>query len=457
MTPKPVDTSRLEKYVADNRSRFEEMLAAMVEVPTVSVDPERKDDMDRGADLACQLLRDAGARPEKVTTKGNPVVVGEFMSDASWPTVTIYNHMDVQPADASEWTSDPFRFTRDGDRYLGRGTTDDKGPGLTALLAARYAHQDGIPLNIRFVWEFEEEIGSPSFEEFLSGYGAKLKTDSVLVSDTIWIARGKPAVPYGLRGLQGFLLTLETGTKDVHSGTTGGVARNPLGELADVISKLYDAKTGKVKVPGFYDDVKKPSKQELESFFRSGFKLSVFKKAHELKSHRVLTDKEATQRLWSMPTLEVHGIKGGYQGPGVKTIVPARGEAKISCRLVPDMKPAKIVKLVTQAVKKINPDVKVKAEHALAAYLGEFTGPYADAARGAFKYGFGAEPAFVREGGSIGAVLSMRQHWKCPLVMMGLSLPEHGYHCPNENYDWGQTSGGIKSFVKYFEQISQIR
>jgi len=458
MSPTPVDPTRLNRYVDDTRSYFEDALAAMVEVPTVSADPDHRADIERGADLACQLLRDAGGNPEKVATKGNPVVIGEFGADPMRPTVTIYNHMDVQPADPEEWTTkEPFRFHRENARYGGRGTTDDKGPALTAMMAARYASRNGIPLNIRFLWEFEEEIGSPSFEGFLKNRCTGMKTDSVLVSDTIWIARGKPAVPYGLRGLQGALLTLETGTKDVHSGTTGGVARNPIGEIAEVLTRCYDAKTGRAKIPGFYDDVKKPTRQELSSFYHSGFSLPAFKKAHELKSLRKLTAHEAVQRIWTIPTFEVHGIKGGYLGPGIKTIVPARAEAKVSMRLVPGMKPAKMVALLKKFVKKINPDVVVTGEHPLEAYLGEFSGPYADAARDALKFGFNAEPAFVREGGSIGAVLSMRKHWKCPLVMMGLSLPEHGYHCPDENYDWGQAGGGIKSFVKYFEKIARIR
>ena len=456
MNSKSVDQSHLEAYIRDSRSEFEHSLAAVVELPSVSMEPERKGDIERCADAACALLREAGASAEKIPTGGTPVVVGRFPSNPGWPTVTIYNHMDVQPADPSEWKSHPFKFQVAGDRYDGRGTTDDKGPALTALFAARYAHKAGIPLNIQFVWETEEEIGSPHFEEFLRGRGASLPTDSVLVSDTIWIARGKPAVAYGLRGLQGALLVLETGTKDVHSGTTGGVARNPVGELADLISKCYDARSGKVKIPGFYADVRKPAKQEIESFTASGFSLPAFKAAHELKKIRKLTPREAVQRIWCTPTFEVHGIAGGYQGPGLKTIVPARAEAKITMRLVPDMKPAKALSMLRSFVKKQNPDVVVKAEHAADPFLGEFTGPYADAARDALKRAFGKRPAFVREGGTIGAVLSMKRAWKCPLVMMGLSLPEHGYHAINENYDWGQASGGMKAFVFYFEAISKM-
>jgi len=456
MNSQSVDNNHLDAYIRENRSSFERALGKVVEIPSVSMEPERKPDLEKCADVACEMFKEAGASAEKIATSGFPVVVGRFPSNPSHPTVTIYNHMDVQPADPSEWNSHPFQFTISGDRYDGRGTTDDKGPALTAFYAARYAHQNGIPLNIQFVWETEEEIGSPHFEEFLRGRGANLPTDSVLVSDTIWIARGKPAVAYGLRGLQGALLRLQTGTKDVHSGTTGGIARNPIGELADLLAKCYDAKTGKVKIPGFYADVRKLSGKELASFVGSGFSLNSFKKAHELKSMRKLTPKEAVQKIWSTPTFEVHGITGGYQGPGLKTIVPAWAEAKVTMRLVPDMKPAKALKMLRTFVKKHNPDVTVVPEHAADPFLGEFTGPYADAARDALKGAFGKAPAFIREGGSIGAVLSMQKAWRCPVVMMGLSLPEHGYHAINENFDWGQASGGMQAFVRYFQVISAL-
>lgn len=451
------DTKHLDAFISACRAKYETMLATAVEIPTVSMDPERRDDIDRGAEFASEVLKDAGATAEKISTRGNPVVVGSFPADPSRPTVNIYNHMDVQPANEEDgWKHPPFTFKKDGNRYLGRGTTDDKGPALSALFAAKYAQDMGIPLNIRFVWEMEEEIGSTHFEEFLGKHGSRLKAESILVSDTIWIARGKPAIPYGLRGLQGALLTLETGKKDVHSGTTGGVARNPVGELAEVIGKIYDARTGKVKIPGFYKDVKRLTRKEIESFTRSGYSIKNFQKAHELVKTRKLTNKEAVQRIWSMPTFEVHGITGGYQGPGLKTIVPARAEAKVSMRLVPNMKPGKMLKLLTSFVRKINPDVKVISEHAADPFLGEFTGPYADAAGQAMKYAFGSPPAFIREGGTIGAVLSMQQAWKCPVVLMGLSLPEHGYHAINENFDWGQAAGGIKAFVHYFASISRI-
>lgn len=448
----------LDRYIAGVRGEFEEKLAAMVETPSVSSDPEHQPDIIKCGELAAQLLREAGAEAEAVATPGNPVVFGSIVTDRKNPTVTIYNHIDVQPADPSEWNKAPFVFNKVGDRYEGRGTTDDKGPALTALLAVRYAVEHGVPLNFKFIWELEEEIGSPNFESFIRQNLARLKTDSVLVSDTIWISRQQPAIPYGLRGLQAFLFKLETHAKDVHSGLVGGVARNPIGELAQVISQCYDAKTGRVKIPGFYDDVIPPTKAELASFVNSGFTVKGFKKAHELKSIRpnLATEAAVLKAFMAMPTFEVHGITGGYSGPGVKTVVPYHAEAKISTRLVNNQRPARIARLVKDFVKKINPDVKVEAIQALEPYRGDFSGPYAEAAREAMRFGFGADPAFTREGGSIGAVVTMQKLLKAPITFLGLSLPEHGYHAKNENYDWGQTAGGIRMFVRYFEEIARL-
>jgi acetylornithine deacetylase/succinyl-diaminopimelate desuccinylase-like protein len=253
------------------------------------------------------------------------------------------------------------------------------------------------------------------------------------------------------------LVRLKTGVKDVHSGTTGGLARNPVGELAQLISECYNAKTGHVNIPGFYDGVRQPSDSEANNFVASGFNVDAFMKAHELTSLRTLDAKEASQRIWALPTFEVHGITGGYHGPGVKTIVPHEAEAKISMRLVPDQDPDKILEAFTKFVHEKCPDAQIIAEGTLRPYLGEFTGPYNKAASEAMKAGFGKEAAFTREGGSIGAVVSMHDVLNKPIVFLGLSLPEHGYHAINENFDWQQAGGGIKMFVHYFSALSKIK
>ena len=448
--------SDIGHYTEASRTDFESRLKEWVEIPTISAEPEHRPDIDRGADAAIQLLRTFGAQAEKVSTPGNPVVVGRFITDNNRPTVTIYNHLDVQPANEPQWLQAPFVFHKDGDRYIGRGSTDDKGPALTALFGARYAVERGTPVNIQFIWEFEEEIGSPNFEHFMKGKSKDLVTDSVVVSDTIWIARGRPAVAYGLRGLAPMRLILETGTKDVHSGVTGGAARNPITEICQLVADCYDVKTGKVKIPGFYDDVAKLSRAEMENFLASGFSVKNFKKAHELRKMREGDAADIASRIWARPTFEVHGIVGGYTGPGVKTAIPYKAEAKVSMRLVPNQDPDKIFRLVRSFIKEHNPDVEIIPESFLRPYLGPHTGPYADAARDAMRTAFGRNPAFVREGGSIGAVVTMQKYLKTPIVFLGLSLPEHGYHAPNENFDWEQASGGMKMFARYFETISRV-
>src|SRR5713226_10030056 len=396
--------SDINDYIESARPEFEAKLREWVEIPTISAEPEHKSDIERGADAAVQYLRSLGADAEKIVTPGNPVVVGKFITGTDRPMVTVYNHLDVQPANEPQWLGPPFIFRKEGDRYIGRGSTDDKGPALTALFCALYAVEHGTPVNIQIIWELEEEIGSPNFEHFMKNHHGNLPTDSVVVSDTVWIARGKPAVAYGLRGLAPMRLILETGTKDVHSGLTGGAARNPITELCQLISECYDARKGQVRIPGFYDDVAKLSKTELDNFVASGFSVKEFKRAHELKKMREGGAADIASRIWARPTFEVHGIVGGYTGPGVKTAIPYRAEAKISMRLVPNQNGDKIVKLVRNFIKKRNPDVQVIPESVLKPYLGPHTGPYADAAREAMRSAFGKNPAFVREGGSIGAV-----------------------------------------------------
>ncbi|MBI4882393.1 MAG: M20/M25/M40 family metallo-hydrolase [Planctomycetes bacterium] len=423
----------------------------------MSVDPAHARDVERCAAVAAGLMKKAGATVKVARTRGFPVVLGAFRAGPRHPTVTIYNHLDVVPAGGADWSRPPFKMAIAGDRFYARGATDDKGPALTALFAARSARELRVPLNIRFLWECEEEIGSPSFEAFLCKTAKSIPTDSVLVSDTIWVARNKPAVSAGLRGLVGVLLALETGEKDCHSGLTGGAARNPLAELAQVVARCVDGRTGRVTIPGFYDGVLPLAREELASFRESGFSLAAFKKAHGLKKLRSGSALSAMKAIWGAPTFEVHGFSGGYQGPGVKTAVPPRGEAKVSMRLVPGQEPRKVLHLLKEHVRRLNPDVRVSGALSLEPFRGVTSGPFAQAAAEAMRFAFGKSPAVVREGGSIGAVVTMEKVLKCPVCLIGLSLPEHGYHGPNEFFDWRQASGGMLAFVKYFEQISRIR
>ncbi|HYR29451.1 MAG TPA: M20/M25/M40 family metallo-hydrolase [Thermoanaerobaculia bacterium] len=452
------DKKSLLGWANAERDRFESTLKKFVEIPSVSAEPERAGDIRRCAEAAVAQIKEFGGEAKILETDGYPLVHGRFAADKNAPTLTVYNHMDVQPASkATEpWNTEPFTFTKEGDRYFGRGTTDDKGPALAALWGIRAAREAGVPLNLNVLWELEEEIGSPSFEAGIKKYANEIATDHILVSDTIWVSRNRPAAPAGLRGLQGFTLSLETGTTDQHSGVTGGAARNPLGELMQLVSEIYDARTGKVKIKGFYDDVQQPTKRELQDFRDSGFTIKQFKKDHLFKSIRSDDPVDVMKRIWAMPTCEIHGVVGGYTGPGIKTVIPPRAEVKVSMRLVPNQDPRKIQKLVKAFVKERSPDVKVEIANSMFPYKAPTEGKLADAVRDAMKFAFGREPVFVREGGSIGAVVSMEKVLQSPVMFLGLSLPEHGYHAPNENFDWQQASGGIVSFVRYFENVSKL-
>ena len=458
--PTTLTRDSLRAFASAHRDEFEGLLRQFVETPTVSCDPAHAADISRGVELTVETIERVGgeARVYKVE-KGNPIVHGIFGNDNNLPTVTVYNHMDVQPAskETEPWDTEPFVFTQKGDTYFGRGTTDDKGPALSALFGARAAIEANVPINIQFLWEFEEEIGSPNFETIISRNAKDLRTDSVVVSDTVWVSRKRPASSAGLRGLLGFMLRLETASVDTHSGETGGASRNPIAELMQLVCDLYDVRTGKVKIKGFYDGMIPPTKKELNDWVNCGFTVSGFKKAHHLKKMRSTDPLEVMKRIWGMPTLEVHGVVGGYQGPGLKSIVPPRAEVKCSCRLVPGQDPAKIRKLISAAVKEKNPDVSVEFEHAAPAFRTVLEGELPLALKRAIKFSFGREAVFVRDGGTIGAMSSIERVLKCPVLFLGLSLPEHGYHAPNENFDWQQASGGMVAFAKYFEEIANLK
>lgn len=451
-----VSTTReaLAAFAQAHRPAFESWLTELVDIPSVSVDPAHAADVRRCAQAAADRLASLGAEVRLLESGGHPLVHARLPGQPDWPTATVYNHLDVQPADGDDWRTDPFHLTPDGDRYIGRGATDDKGPATTALLGALAAREAGVPINVAFLWELEEEIGSPSFPETITANAASLATDIVVVSDTIWVTRGRPSSPAGLRGMQSFRLTLRTATTDLHSGVTGGVVRNPLAELMQVVSSCFDARSGRVLIPGFYDEVEPLSPAEEAAFRASGFSTDTFQRDHRVTSLRETEPLEVMRRLWALPTFEVHGVVGGYTGPGVKAAIPPRAEVKLSCRLVPNMTCARTLERIRGFIAEHNPDVELHAEPGLEPFRGRTTGPLADAVRAAYRFGFGADAVFTREGGSIGAVPTMQRVLEAPVVFLGLSLPEHGYHAPNEFFDWEQAAGGIAAFAHLFERLA---
>ena len=453
-----LDRKELTRLIEARRADFVTALQEIIECPSVSMQGDHLDDCRQAGRVACRLIERLGGRAEMIETGGNPVVLGHFEGSPEAPTVSIYNHIDVQPAAEGRdgWTRNPFVFAEEGDRFYGRGATDDKGPAITALFGVQLARELGVETNFKLIWELEEEIGSPHFEQFLEDNRGKLDTDFVIVSDTLWLDTGKPAIPYGLRGLCAARLVLETAEKDAHSGVTGGAARNPIAELCQVIAGCLDGRTGEITIEGFSDTWQRVGKEEIDDFVASGFDRRRFCEAHTLKSLRSDDVREITERIWARPTFEVHGMVGGYQDEGVKTVIPPRAEAKVSFRLVPPQQPEPVLELLRRHVARLNPDVQVLDGHGIPGFLGDREGPLAEATADAFEFGFSVRPAFIREGGSIGAVLHMEKHLGAPITFMGMSLPEHGYHGPNEFYDWGQASGGMAAFVYFFERSASL-
>src|SRR5581483_7719305 len=290
------DLSTLPAYIKDSRLLFETWLSRLVAIPTVSSDPAHDPDITKGVASAVRLLETFGLSTTVVETGGNPIVVGTLLQDPAYSTILVYNHMDVQPA-SGEWGTDPFILTRRGNYYIGRGATDDKGPALTVLFAIKYARSRRIPLNFKVVWEFEEEIGSPHFDEFVKTHRKELAAESVVVSDTVWLSDDKPVLSIGLRGLLTFELYLQTGVTDVHSGMAGGPTRNPIAELAQIICECYDAKSGHVHISGFYDGVRPVSSDELQTLRTSGFSVQKFMQDLQLFSLRSQEPIEVQQSI----------------------------------------------------------------------------------------------------------------------------------------------------------------
>ena len=453
-----VSKQELLNFAEQHRDEYEQLLSEFVRIPTVSSDPAYRDHIMRGVEFAVATIKRLGGEAEVIATSGYPVVYGSLNPSPGAKTVSLYGHMDVQPAsrETEPWDTEPFEMVRKDGRYFGRGTTDDKGPALAGLFAILAARELGIPLNYRIMWEFEEETGSPNFDEALKQIAAREHPDAVVLSDTVWISSKRPALTSGLRGMITFRFRLKTAGGDRHSGDTGGAARNPLAELMALACEIVDAKTGKVKIPGFYDDVRKLSRAEQQDFLNSGFSVKGFKKDNGFKNLRTEDPLEVMKRLWALPTFEVHGVVGGYQGPGFKAIVPGEVELRASCRLVPDQNPRKILQLVKSFVKAKNPDIEILPGALVPPYLGITSGPLADALKESIEFAFGRRPTFVREGGSIGTVVNMEKMLHCPVLFLNLSLPEHGYHAPNENFDWGQACGGMIAYTKLFQDLSKL-
>lgn len=447
-------------YIKNNKDQYIEELKEFLRIPSISTLPENKDDIQRAAQFVADKLNAAGmSRVEIFKTEGHPLVYGEWLGAPGKPTVLIYGHYDVQPVDPVDlWHSPPFDpVIKDGKIYA-RGATDDKGQMFMHVksVEAYFKTEGSLPLNVKFLIEGEEEIGSSSLESFINLNTELLKCDTVLVSDTSLYAPGVPTLTYGLRGLCYMEVEVTGPNRDLHSGTFGGAVANPINILAAMIAKLQD-KDGRITIPGFYDDVLKLSKKERENFKALKFSEKQFAKelgVAELKGEKGYTTLE---RTWARPTLDCNGIFGGFTGKGAKTVLPGKATAKISMRLVPNQEPKKISKLFTKYIHQITPkSVKVKVSdlHGGLPAMTPLEDHSIQAASKAIGKAFGKKTVFMREGGSIPIITVFQKKLKAPAVLMGLGLNTENLHSPNEHFDLNHYQLGIMSSAYFLKEYS---
>lgn len=447
-------------HVRANRQRYVDELKAWIAVPSISADPAQAPAVRRSAEHAVERMRAAGlSEAEVLETGGHPVAYGAWLGAPGAPTVLIYGHHDVQPVDPLElWTSPPFDAEVRNHKLYGRGAVDDKGQNLMHL-AAIEAHlrvNGKLPLNVKVVIEGEEEIGSPNFEAFLARERERLRCDVVVVSDTAVFAEDVPSLTTSLRGLVHWEVTVHGPQSDLHSGYYGGIVKNPLEALAQILASLKDAH-GRVVVPGFYDDVRELSPQERAEIAALPFDPA--REAHALGVPELAGESSRLplERMWFRPTLELNGMHGGYQGPGSKTIVPSYAKAKISARLVPHQDPEHVKHAVTTFLKRAAPKgvrVDVEAHGDVRAVETSREHPAVAAAALAMEQGFGKAPVFIGTGGTIGPVSSFDRILHLPQVLIGVGLPDDAIHAPNEKFDLGQFFGGIETMTYLYDELA---
>jgi acetylornithine deacetylase/succinyl-diaminopimelate desuccinylase-like protein len=449
-------------YARENHPRFLSELKDLLRIPSISTLPENKADCRRAAEfLLAELTRIGFEHAKLLETEGHPLVYADWLHAEGKPTALFYGHYDVQPTDPEdEWLSPPFEPTeRDGNLY-GRGTCDDKGQvwaqikALESLLAAN----GKLPINVRALFEGEEEVGGEGIEAFVASRPPELKSDFALVSDTELFAPGLPTLCVGLRGMIYTELEVRGAKTDLHSGMYGGAAPNPFVAIAQILAKLKD-EDGHILIPGFYDDIIPPSPEELAAWSSLPFDEEHYRLT-EVGSRTLVGEAgySVLQRTWARPTLDVHGIPGGFIGAGAKTVIPAKAIAKVSMRLVPGMTPAKTFALYKDYVEKIAPagvDIEVRLIHSGDPCLVRVDNPYIQAATTALREVWGQETVFIRSGGSIPIVGDFDRNLGIPSVMMGFGLPDDNIHAPNEKFNLKNFELGIESVVRFLEEAGK--
>ncbi len=454
--------TQLEIYISEHESRFLEDLKGWLRIPSISALPEHIGDIHKAAEYAANQLRQIGfERVEAIPTQGSPLVYGEWLKAPGKPTLLIYGHYDVQPVDPVElWETPPFEPTiRNGNIYC-RGACDDKGQAMLVFkaLESLMTVNGALPLNVKVLIEGEEEHGGESIEHYVKTYPERLRCDAAFICDTHMPAKDIPALIYGLRGIIYTEVEVHGARRDLHSGTYGGVAPNPLHALTIIISRLKDA-DGHIHIPGLYDKMRKSTKTEEDFWQQDPLHINeALREEMGVKQLSGEAEYPPLERIWARPTLEVHGIAGGFTGEGAKTVIPAVATAKISLRLPPDLQlqPNEIFTLFERAVKAVAPadvTVTVRKIHAGDGVLVSPDSRPMIAATAALKETYGKDPVLIREGGSIPIAALFDEILHIPVVLMGFGLPDDNLHAPNEKYSLDQFFKGIRTVASFLSKM----
>ena len=444
--------------IDQKRNAYLEELVEFLRIPSISTDPEQTSSMEQAADFVSRQLRASGlSNVQIIPTPGHPVVFGERIEHPDRPTVLVYGHYDVQPVDPIDlWTTGPFEPDIRDNRLFARGSADDKGQVFIHFKSVQaFVETHGtLPLNIKFLVEGEEEIGSPSLDAFIHNNRELLQADVVLISDTTMFSRETPSIGYGLRGLSYLQIDVQGPARDLHSGSFGGPVTNPGFVLAQLVGSMKDGQD-RITIPHFYDRVRDLTQEEKESFASLPFDEATYCKELGVSGLGGETGFTPLEQLWARPTLEVNGLLSGFTGEGAKTVLPARAMAKVSMRLVPDQDPHEIDALFERYVLDRVPStvqVKVTSMHGGKPWVASLDHPALKSAAAAVEAGFGKRPVFQREGGSIPVVSTFQEMLGIPTVLMGIGLPDQNAHAPDENLYLPNFFNGIKSSAYFLQE-----
>lgn len=450
-------------FINVNRDRYIDELKEYLSIPSISALPDYAPEVIRCAEWTADELRRVGLENVRlVETEGYPIVCAEWLHAGEAPTIIFYGHYDVQPVDPlDKWETPPFAATvRSGELYA-RGAVDDKGQIFMHFKAIEACiKQKGLlPVNIKLILEGEEEVGSENLDSFLRDHSREYSADVLVISDTPMFDRGVPSLCYGLRGLTYCQIDLRGTTSDLHSGSFGGAVANPAFVLTQLLAQMKD-RSGRIKIPGFYDDVLPLRDEERAEYARLPFNERRF--CEELGSPKLFGEKGFTtlERMWARPTFEVNGLYSGFTEEGAKTVIPAVAMAKVSMRLVPDQNPERVGDLFEAYVRKVAPrtvDVSVTRMHTGKPWMTDFANPFVQAAGRAIERGFGRKPVFTREGGSIPVIASFEERLGLPAVLFGIGLPDENAHAPNEKLDLDNFHRGVISVAALYEEIGALR